>query len=91
MLFVSTQVCVLNNFLLPNFQSKKKKERAACAKASSEQRIVFKHLSICSYFLFLNDDFIIQGRKKKKKKYFQSILGRIERLLQTKEQLKFRK
>ena len=72
MLFVSTQVCVLNNFLLPNFQSKKKKkkgkkrERAACAKASSEQQIAFRHLSICSYFLFLNDDFIIQGKKKKK-------------------------
>ena len=89
MLFVSTQVCVLNNFLLPNFQSKKKKERAACAKASSEQRIVFKHLSICSYFLFLNDDFIIQGKKKKKS--FLSIPGRIQRLLQTKEQLEFRK
>ena len=72
MLFVSTQVCVLNNFLLPNIQSKKKKkkrkkerERAACAKASSEQQIAFRHLSICSYFLFLNDDFIIQGKKKK--------------------------
>ena len=81
-------------FQISNPKKKKKKEkrereRAACAKASSEQQIAFRNLSICSYFLFLNDDFIIQGKKKKKS--FLSIPGRIQRLLQTKEQLEFRK
>lgn len=51
-------------------------------------------LDICQFvclfffsFKFLNDDFIIEGKKTS----FEIIPGRIERLLQTKEQLEFRK
>lgn len=89
MLFVSTQIFY---FQISNPKKRKKKREQLVPNQVPNNEL---RLDICQFvcflfffsFKFLNDDFIIEGKKTS----FEIIPRRIERLLQTKEQLEFRK
>lgn len=87
MLFVSTQIFYFQ-ISYPKKRKKKREQLVPKQVPNNELRLdICQFVSFFFSFKFLNDDFIIEGKKTS----LQIIPGRIERLLQTKEQLEFRK